>query len=363
MEEPEDRQSHGEGDLQSRRLARLARLPFWKANIFFWVCFGMLTFSGRLLLHQDAAHALVFTLLLELTAFTLSIPLQKIYLRSPSDFGLRSAFLLIICSLGAALAQTIVGTSFTLITKWDNPYFEFFATQNLRVIVMWMVFMMWSLLFFWWQAEVRRAEENRLKSRAEQEARRIELAMLRAQLDPHFLFNSLNGIAAEIEPHPGAATVMVEELSSYLRYSLDHRKKSIGLLSSEIEAMTAYLQIEHARFGDRLQIKVNATSAARTRKVPSFLLQPLVENAIKHGVNQIPDPVMLEIQAFTDGDLLEVSVCNTGLLGSSEHSGVGLETLRRRLAMHYPKRHRFDLVQDGNLVRATLQLWGEPCSA
>jgi len=342
--------------------SRFVGVPFWKVNILFWVCFAALSFGGRMLLHQSVPHALVFTLVLEITAFGLSLVLQRVYVRSPSDFGLRSAFLLIICSLGAALAQTFIGTSFTLLIRWHNPYFEFFATQNLRIIIMWMIFMMWSLLFFWWQTEVRRMEENRLKSRAELEARRIELAMLRAQLDPHFLFNSLNGIAAEIEPHPRAATAMVEELASYLRYSLDHRKKSIGVLSSELEAMAAYLEIEHARFGDRLQTSVNATPAARMRHVPSFLLQPLVENAIKHGVNQTPDNVTLEIRAHTDGDLLEVCVANTGKLENEESRGVGLETLRRRLDLHYPKHYRFNLAQEGSLVRATLQLWGDPCS-
>jgi two-component system, LytTR family, sensor kinase len=345
-----------------QRFSRFVDVPFWKVNILFWIVFGVAAFWGRLILHQHTGHALIFTVILELCTFGLSLVLQRVYQRTPQDFGLRSAFILIICSLGAALLQTLVGTLFTLFTKWHNPFFDFFVSQNLRTMIMWMIFMLWSLLYFWWQAEVRRAEENRLKSRAEMEARRIELAMLRAQLDPHFLFNSLNGIAAEIEPHPRAATAMVEELASYLRYSLDHRKKSIGVLSSELEAMAAYLEIEHARFGERLQTKVRATPAARVRHVPSFLLQPLVENAIKHGVNQSPDVVTLELNATTDGDLLEICVSNTGRLDAGTHRGVGLETLRRRLDLHYPKHHRFHLAQDGNLVRATLQLWGDPCS-
>ena len=130
--------------------------------------------------------------------------------------------------------------------------------------------------------------------------------------------------------------------------------------------MEAYLQIERARFGPMLSYRIDVADAARTRLVPSFLLQPLVENAVKHGRRSRNEPLELEITAGVDGNLLTIAVSNSGYLRQSRPdaaAGVGLETLRRRLDLHYPGRHRFKLQERGGRVVATLQLWDPPCSA
>jgi two-component system LytT family sensor kinase len=191
------------------------------------------------------------------------------------------------------------------------------------------------------------------------------LQMLRAQLDPHFLFNSLNGIAAEIRPHPEVAVEMVGELSDYLRYSLDHRKQPIARLSTELGAMESYLRIERARFGDRLHFHVGASEPARRRLVPSFLLQPLVENAVKYGLDRSAAGLDIALHARVEGNLLAITVANSGTMAPAElsHPGLGLETLRRRLELHYPQRHAFTLEEHDGRVIATLQLWDPLCSA
>jgi LytS/YehU family sensor histidine kinase len=193
----------------------------------------------------------------------------------------------------------------------------------------------------------------------------MELQMLRSQLDPHFLFNSLNGIAAEIRPHPDAAVNMVGQLSDYLRYSLDHRKQPISRLSTELGAMESYLRIERARFGDRLHFTVEAPEPARMRLVPSFLLQPLVENAVKHGLDRSAGTLHITLRVRVDGNLLEITVTNSGAMEPADpsHQGLGLETLRRRLDLYYPQRHRFTLEAKNESVAAALQLWDAPCSA
>jgi LytS/YehU family sensor histidine kinase len=191
----------------------------------------------------------------------------------------------------------------------------------------------------------------------------MELQLLRFQLDPHFLFNTLNGIVSEIPPHPGTAMEMVGELSSYLRYSLDHRHQLLTKLAVELDAIQAYLRIQQARFGKRLETSIEATHEARESLVPSFLLQPLVENAFKHGF--APDASMwtLQISAAIQDGRLRVEVINTGELDTHGGAhGVGLDTIRRRLEIHYPNRHRFDIRSKESLVTATLEMEGAPCS-
>jgi len=337
---------------------------FWQMNLFFWGLYGMAAFVIRLALGQTLFRAAVFTLLLEGTCMVLSLLLRLCYRRFDRVFGLLPALLLIVLSFLAAAAQSAAGLAFTLWTGWHNPMFDFFVNVTLRVLVMWATFMMWSLGYYWLWADTERSRETDRRVEAQLEAQRMELQMLRAQLDPHFLFNSLNGIAAEIRPHPDTAVDMVGQLSNYLRYSLDHRKQQISRLSTELGAMESYLRIERARFGDRLHFEVEASDSARMSLVPSFLLQPLVENAVKHGLAHSAGRLEIGLRARVEGNLLEITVTNSGAMGPTDpsHQGLGLETLRRRLDLHYPQRNQFTLEAKNESVAATLQLWDAPCS-
>jgi len=344
---------------------RLGRLSFAKANLLAWILFGAVAFYVRWLFQDDLVRAVGFTLAVESGGFLLSLVLMVIYDRCGVSFRLRTAILVTGLSLLASLVLASLAHMIADMTGWHNPHFSQMENAMLRAILMWIIFLCWSFAYFWLRTGAALKTETRIAEEAVQDSHRMELQMLRAQLDPHFLFNSLNGIAAEITPHPEAAREMVRKLSLYLRYSLDHRKRSISPLSDELDAMECYLDIEQARFGDRLSVTIQASGEARWWNVPSFLLQPLVENAIKHGLHESCRPLELEIRADVIGGALELVVTNSGQLGGSENDGfsLGLDTLSRRLDLHYPGRHRFELAADGDRVRAFLQLRGEPCSA
>jgi LytS/YehU family sensor histidine kinase len=136
-------------------------------------------------------------------------------------------------------------------------------------------------------------------------------------------------------------------------------------LSTELGAMESYLRIERARFGDRLHFRVEASEPACRRLVPSFLLQPLVENAVKYGLDRSAARLDIDLHARVEGNLLEITVANSGTMApaDSSHPGLGLETLHRRLELHYPQRHAFTLEEHDGRVIASLRLWDPPCSA
>ena len=342
--------------------------PFRALNLGFWLVVGLWAFGIRLAMGEPAAQAAGFVIVVEGSCLLLSLGLRKIYRRRHGAFGLGTAALLIAASLGAALLQTSIATGFALWTGWHNTMQDFFVTAVLRNMSMWAVFMIWSLGYFWLCSEAGRVAGEARRELAEREARHMELQMLRAQLDPHFLFNSLNGIAAEIPAHSDAALEMVNDLSEYLRYSLDHRKEPFVQLATEARAMEAYLRIQRARFGERLRFTVAVENSAGWRMVPCFLLQPLVENALKHGLEKTGgDHALLEIslEAKTSAEALSIRVSNTGALRPADpnRTGFGLETLRRRLDLHYPGRHSFQLREDHGRVVAELELKGTPCSA
>jgi signal transduction histidine kinase len=172
-----------------------------------------------------------------------------------------------------------------------------------------------------------------------------QLAALRAQINPHFLFNSLNSIAQLIHDDPDKAEVCVERLASLFRYQLNHAEKEFVPLAEELEMVEAYLDIERARFGDRLQVETEVDPRSLRRLIPNLVLQPLVENAIKHGLSPKIGPGTLRIVARVNGALLTLSVRDDGLgmpggtLAEVYERGIGLGNLRARLERLYGPAH------------------------
>lgn len=337
---------------------------FWRANILIWLVIGAFAFVVRWSAHDDFGRALGFTLLQEPIGFVLSGLMYLVYRRPElSDpFRVRTASWMVGLSLAACLLQTSIARAFVEVTGWQNPGWTPREEWLLRIIFIWLIYLTWSLVFFGLRTRAVASKERERAMQAAGEAQRMELQLLRAQLDPHFLFNSLNGIASEIPTRPDAALEMVHELSDYLRYSLENRHHVLAPLAAELDAVAAYLRIEQARFGERMEASVEAEVDARRRLVPSFLLQPLVENAVKHGLRE--ERCEVNIYAGCDGDVLRITVSNPGTFPASLEvvEGVGLETLRRRLAFHYPDRATFELSRLNGVVTAELELKGEPCS-
>lgn len=213
----------------------------------------------------------------------------------------------------------------------------------------------WSALYLgvknWWSWQNER--ENALQSAAL--AQKAQLEMLRYQLNPHFLFNALNSIRASVDEDAARAKQMITQLSEFLRYSLLHESAKKIPLSEEIEAVRNYLAIEKIRFEDKLDAEFAIEPAAQDFKVPSFLLNPLVENAVKHGLKSNAKPLKIKISAKVSGDKLLLEVSNSGKLQNGGN-GIGLRNVRERLEKLFGENGGFDLKQDGDLVRAQVEI-------
>jgi two-component system LytT family sensor kinase len=218
----------------------------------------------------------------------------------------------------------------------------------------------WSALYFgikyWqrWQAERDRTLQ------AEALAHQAQLDMLRYQLNPHFLFNALNSIRASIDEDSRRAKSMVTEFSEFLRYSLLNNNSAEVALMDEIEAVRNYLAIEKIRFEDKLDVEFNIEPAAEEYQLPGFLIHPLVENAVKHGMANNSSPLKIQVNAqVRDGDL-NVEVANTGKLRTHAQTengtGIGLTNVRERLAKLYPNTSRFTLLEEAGWIRAVITI-------
>jgi signal transduction histidine kinase len=172
-----------------------------------------------------------------------------------------------------------------------------------------------------------------------------QLAALRAQINPHFLFNSLNSIAQLIHVDPAKAEACVERLAEIFRYLLNRAEQEFVPLSEELQMTNAYLEIERARFDERLRVETMVDPHALRQLIPNLVLQPLVENAVKHGLSRKVGPGTLRIAARLDGGTLTLIVGDDGLGMSSSvlaevfERGVGLRNLRARLERLYGPSH------------------------
>jgi hypothetical protein len=188
----------------------------------------------------------------------------------------------------------------------------------------------------------RRHEEAQARQLAEARsaAQQAQLAALRFQLNPHFLFNTLNAISAMIVTGRNAeAEAMTDKLSSFLRASLASDPMELVPLQQELSLIEDYLDIEAIRFGTRLACEIDCRDDACEVRIPSFLLQPLVENAIKYGVAPSREPVVIRVIGRRNGDVLTVTVSDNGRAAGAAATpggaGVGLDNIRRRLRALY----------------------------
>lgn len=327
---------------------------FWRLQILGW--------GGAMLLRAVSSIAnaqpwsfLVIVVIATITGFSISLILSVIYRavmnrRPIVTWGVTALVLSLAVGLyafidswvislyrqdgDASFAQLFVGVFYldlTLLISWTGLYYA---------------------INFFLQVE----EQNDQLMRLEAQATSAQLAMLRYQLNPHFLFNTLNSISTlvllkQTEP----ANAMLSRLSSFLRYTLVNEPTARVTVAQEIETLKLYLDIELMRFEERLRTEFRVDDAVRNALMPSLLLQPLVENAIKYAVSPLEYGAEITIEAQLVGSMLRVTVSDTGpglqpgtdpstVFGaSSDSTGIGLANIRDRLAQAYGENQRFDI--------------------
>jgi len=229
----------------------------------------------------------------------------------------------------------------------------------------------WNLLIYWLIMGVYWAKnyytdlkEQELKSsRLEKNLTEARLQALQDRLHPHFLFNALNTISAYMENDPKTARRMIANLAELLRFSLDHTNSPKISLSQELSFLDSYLEIEQMRFKDQLSVSKSIDPDALEVQVPGFLIQPLVENAIRHGINPRNAPGQVDIQIKRQNGRLHLQVKDDGIglpkdWVSSGHAGVGLANTRERLSEMYGTEHYFSIKnrKDGSGVVVNVEL-------
>ena len=308
---------------------------FWKIQIIGWGCFYLFdlleSVHGFLTkrIHIDEETVPIVFMFLGSCALR---PVCRWLLRqSPSwvAFELKAAAAAMVTSIPVACAACLILQNFyhvpwhALVTVWAWSFFILF---------------MWCSLYLSIKQWLQSNEEKERLLRAESEVREARLLALRYQLNPHFLFNSLNAVSTLVlDGNAPAATRMLAQIGDLLRSSLDSEVTAEVALAQELIFTEGYLAIEQTRLGDRLRFDMVIPMETRDALVPSMLLQPLVENAVRHGVAPLVEGGWVSIESALHADRLQIVISNSGRRSEGEQrkNGIGLGNTAERLKTLY----------------------------
>ena len=318
---------------------------FWVLQSIGWSGYFFLrAISG--LANSLGAMFVVHTLLLTATGYSLTLLMASLYRRL---IIMRAVWTVMISLATVFLASA----AFSFIETWSlstfiNPDFKPAGPQYFGALILdFSVLAAWSALYYGINYYLLLEEEIDQRAQLESQASSAQLAMLRYQLNPHFLFNTLNSISTLVLlRQTERANAMLSRLSSFLRYTLVNEPTAKVTLVQEVETLKLYLEIEKMRFEDRLRPHFKIDPDTIGARLPSLLLQPLIENAIKYAVTPAEHGADIWISAQREGRAVRIEVADSGPGPEagpvqSESTGVGLPNIQDRLAQAYGSAHGF----------------------
>lgn len=322
---------------------------FWVLQAAGWFGYALVHYIGSLM-HEMRSIYILIILLGAYAGFLLTVPLRYLYRRIWDQ----PPWLLVFVVLSAAYLSASVWAVIDNATYWEiykfgfRPENSWFYFKN--TLAKFYIMLSWSGLYFGIKYYQMLQDEKQKALMATSMAHQAQLKMLRYQLNPHFLFNTLNAISTLILiKENDLANKMMDKLSLFLRFSLDNEPIKKIPLAREIDALMLYLDIEKVRFDERLQVTIEVTDEAQQALVPSLFLQPLIENSIKYAIAKMEEGGEISISAQRDDEQLVVVIADNGpgckkpVENLIETGGVGLSNTRDRLQALYGKRYSFTL--------------------
>jgi sensor histidine kinase YesM len=262
-------------------------------------------------------------------------------------------------AISISLWVLITKYSMLLVLPENNNYLQYWdATFPYRIGTGVFIYGIIVLSYYLFISLTNLTEKNAKEARLETLLKETELKMLRSQINPHFLFNSLNSVSSLTITDPDKARDMVIKLSEFMRYALSKKDEQPVSLRSELENLRLYLDIEKVRFGDRLSIEENIDENCLEIKMPVMLLQPLYENAVKHGVYESTECVRITTLAKITEEYLNITISNNydTAPSSKKGTGTGLINVSRRLELFYGNKASIKALKEDGIYTVTLYI-------
>lgn len=288
-------------------------------------------------LHYALADSIVFNICFIILFLSIWYPVRFINLRNSSTFDI------FLNHLGTASISIVIWyvVAYSILnqTLHDSPdYLVFLNNSAPWRFAMGLFYYLITIFIYYLYISFRNMEEK-IAQEAELKGliRETELNLLKSQINPHFLFNSLNSISSLTITNPEKAQEMIIKLSDFLRYSIGQKEKQLVTLQDELHNINLYLDIEKTRFGSRLNFTIQVSEGCLQKELPNMILQPLIENSIKHGVYESAEPISIWVTCETEGNNMKVTIKNTfdPESKSKKGTGMGLKNIQNRLKIIY----------------------------
>jgi len=241
----------------------------------------------------------------------------------------------------------------------NEEYFRFLNDTFFVRVILGMFYFIASVLFYHLLVYYKVLEEKRLnETRLNLLVRESELNVLRSQMNPHFLFNSLNSISSLTIGDPDKARETIIKLSDFLRYALKYDQQDKTTFSEELKNIELYMDIEKIRFGEKLIFEKNIEESCLHAQLPNMILQPLIENAIKHGVYESTDNVIVNLSCKSSGNFIEISLRNNfdPEYKSRTGAGLGLKNVENRLRLIYNREELLKIKKEVSVFEVILRI-------
>jgi len=341
----------------------LSKKNYFTAYLLVWLVIigiqtSMLFFLYDVSLRESIADAAVFNILFALAGYTLWFVIRYNLKEKSSGIDLFLQHLMVASVIIAAWFFVAFYTLNNLFS--GNPDYLIFLKESIpwRIIsglFYYIVFVLiYYVILYYEDLQDKLKRENELQNLVKE----AELSALKSQINPHFLFNSLNSVSSLTMASPEKAQEMVIKLSDFLRYSLSSDRKSVTTMENEFSNIQRYLDIEKVRFGKRLKFVSDIPDACLKHDVPSLILQPLIENAIKHGVYNSSEEVTINLTCIKSDDFILITISNDydPKAIRKKGEGIGLKNIRSRLKLLYQRQDLLLTESDGKIYKAILKI-------
>ena len=334
---------------------------YWTCQLLGWGLYFIFLMGSILLFRASELILYKLQVIIAVTLFLMSHGLRHFlrwrqWTQKPIKWVL-PRLILLLAGL-SLLSQVVIHVLMIIGIDWQDyrpiRIDEFFVyAANVFII-----FSVWSLIYFvyhYWQNNRRKELENwQLKAQLNE----AELTILKSQINPHFLFNALNNIRALILLEPEKARDMVTHISDLMRYFIQFNAKEKVAVNEEVNVVKDYLALEKIQFDERLHYEMHVAEDTLQQKIPPMSIQLLVENAIKHGISQLPDGGIIDVHVKTENHAVLIEVINTGQLSENESDGgTGLRNLSERINILFDKDADIELANHTTeFVKASIKI-------
>jgi sensor histidine kinase YesM len=350
------------------------RYGFWFFQFAGWGLFIIYDFLTNILPGERLSLLYIFYWLINITyAFVITLLMRLVYKSIYDRFKIggqaviriiTSLIVIIIITSVVSAVLWVVFQHFLAMQKvfdyssFFNDTMEF-SVRRFYSSAAWLLwpFFTWSILYFLIKSRHDYLNEKERAEKAMVLTTEAQLKSLRYQINPHFLFNTLISIQGLMYHNTKLADKMLTELSEFLRYTLRYNQLVFVPLEDEIEIIEKYLTIQKIRFGEKLKYSFSIASDTKKIQILCFLLQPLVENAIFHGMKESRNGVQIWITMKSEHNNLKLEIINTGKYDPDKYRvGTGLDNVRQRLENAYPDHHGFEIIQVEDRVHVTIKI-------